>query len=167
MAAVMPYATCIGGAMTTARRTVVAILGAAVLGLATTVIMAAPAHAGHRGVSLGKGQQLNRGDWIERGTSDGIVRLIMQTDGNLVRYLLDSNHRWIKTCGATGTVPSGYKAVYQYDGNFVVYPSSGRALWASNTVGDRGQTVDMDARGALWVGYTKLTSGRFAGNCET
>lgn len=153
--------------MTRTKRRGVAVVCAAVLGLASVMLVAAPANAANKGLSLGRGQQLNRGDYIQRTTSSGIVRLIMQTDGNLVRYLLDASSNWIKTCGATGTYPSGYKAIYQQDGNFVVYPYSGAALWASNTVGGLGQTVDMDTHGAVWVGYTKLTSGAFAGNCET
>jgi hypothetical protein len=53
----------------------------------------------------------------------------MQGDGNLVVYTQDGVPVW-----ASGTQGNpGAEVVMQDDGNLVVY-SSGRALWASNTV---------------------------------
>jgi hypothetical protein len=135
------------------------------LALGVTVgalVVAAPAHAaGSKGVALTRGQALFPDEWIERSTSSGIVRLAMQTDGNLVLWLRNaSTGATLKICWATKT-STGYKAYYQEDGNFVLYPRAGGALWASNTVGPNGSTVDMNSNGQLWAGVKPVT-----GNCK-
>ncbi|MFF3404999.1 hypothetical protein ACFYW8_02005 [Streptomyces sp. NPDC002742] len=50
-------------------------------------------------------------------------------------------------------------AVYQTDGNFVVYNSSGGVVWASNTKGGGGSTVDMNSNGVLHVGTKAINNG--------
>lgn len=62
--------------------------------------------------------------------SDGVHRLIFQTDGNLVLYT-NSTVDWASNTATT----TGHIAL-QTDGNVVIYNSSGRALWASAS--DRG-----------------------------
>jgi hypothetical protein len=116
-----------------------------------------------KGASLTRGQALFPGEYIERhvsgGNTGGVVRLSMQTDGNLVLWEHDGAGSTLQVCWSRGGF-AGYKAIYQQDGNFVLYPRNGGALWASNTVGTKGSTVDMNSKGQLWVGVTPIT-----GNC--
>jgi hypothetical protein len=129
-----------------------------VAGLAAiaSVVVATPANAADLGDRLFRGQTMNRGDYIDRNTTNGRVQLLLQTDRNLVLYGYP-NPSTRRACWDTGTVASGYRAVYQNDGNFVVYNSSGRPVWASNTVGTRGTTVDINASGHLYVGVTDIS----------
>ena len=75
----------------------------------------------------------------------GRYRLTMQGDGNLVEYD-GANVVW-----ASGTNPSGARAVMQDDGNFVVYNGSGTALWATGTSGSPGAYLSLRDTGALSV----------------
>jgi hypothetical protein len=59
--------------------------------------------------------------------------LVMQGDGNLVMYDKSINSTQ-QALWATNTVGTGAVRVrMQYDGNLVLYTSSGQAVWASNT----------------------------------
>jgi hypothetical protein len=139
------------------KRTITSTLVALGVTVGSLVAVAAPAQAGGKGVALTRGQALFPNEWIERSTSSGIVRLAMQTDGNLVLWLRNaSTGATLKVCWATNTT-TGYKAYYQEDGNFVLYPRAGGALWASNTVGPDGITVDMNSNGQLWAGVKAVT----------
>jgi hypothetical protein len=60
-------------------------------------------------------------------SGNGRAILRMQEDGNLVLYK-DGRAAW-----AAGTWMRGDCAVFQEDGNFVVYDSSGSPVWASGT----------------------------------
>lgn len=143
------------------KRTITSALVALGVTAGTLAVASAPAHAGGKGVALTRGQSLFPNEWIERSTRDGIVRLAMQTDGNLVLWLRNaSTGATLKICWATHTT-TGYKAYYQEDGNFVLYPRAGGALWASNTVGRDGSTVDMNSHGRLYAGVKAVS-----GNCE-
>jgi hypothetical protein len=139
-------------------------VGAALMALGVTagslVVAGTAAEAAGKGRALTRGQALYPGEWIERSTADGMVRLSMQSDGNLVLWLHNGSGRTLKICWATNT-SNGYKAFYQEDGNFVLYPRAGGALWASNTVGRSGSTVDMNSRGQLYAGLKAVT-----GVCE-
>jgi hypothetical protein len=134
----------------------------------SVVLFAAPADAANLGPALTRGKQLLRGDYIQRSTSSGIVRLTLQGDGNLVLSLIDANTgAQIKPCWGAASNPLGDNAIYQADGNFVVYsgtfydpnhPNGYRyVLWSSNTAGPSGETVDINANGVLYVGYTAKT----------
>lgn len=123
--------------------------------LATATANAAPAHpATYKGTSLFRGDVLGPGDNIT--SADGEFSLDMQQDGNLVEYVGTADPY---ACWATNTSgqPGNY-AIYQGDGNFVVYSGGGDAVWASNTVGDTGTTVDISTSlrqyGFLYVGNT-------------
>ncbi|MFF3753177.1 hypothetical protein ACFYYH_22365 [Streptomyces sp. NPDC002018] len=127
------------------------------------VMAATPAHAGSKGNELLRGidweNYLNRGDWIERSLPDfgnETVRLVMQNDGNLVLHAADG-----RVCWASNTVGRGDRAVYQEDGNFVIYQGS-QATWASNTPDSTGSRVDINARGRLYVGWKAIS-----GECHT
>ncbi|WP_328972476.1 hypothetical protein [Streptomyces sp. NBC_00239] len=110
------------------------------------------------GDHLSRGETLNAGQFIERSTSTGHVKLIMQSDGNLVEY-----GRYFGVCWATHTENSGGAyATYQTDGNLVIYTAAGRAVWASNTVGSvqaTGSTVDMNNAGQLYIGTRRFNDG--------
>jgi hypothetical protein len=136
------------------------VLVAATVAAMSIALGGAPAHAANKGSALARGQALYRSttDYIQRSTAHGLVRLRMQGDGNLVLSLISPNTGGqLKVCWGARTNPGGSKAIYQEDGNFVVYDSGGRALWASNTRGLRGETVDMNSQGALYVGYVRIT----------
>ncbi len=139
-------------------RAVLRILAPVVALLSLQMLLVSPANAARVGSSLSKGSYLHAGNWIDRTAYAGPVRLIMQRDGNLV---LAFGVNGEKPCWSTGTAGrGGVQAVYQRDGNFVVVTSSGAVVWASNTAGGSGSTVDIDKLGNLWVGNKQITFGR-------
>lgn len=136
----------------------VAVASALVAGL--TVGTAGSASASTVDVSkIAKGENLQAGEWIARWVSNNqyLISLDMQSDGNLVEYKI--NQYGQKTvCWASNTQWSGAThADYQWDGNFVLYTDSGRAVWASNTQWGGGSTVDINWRGIVYVGTTPIT----------
>lgn len=78
---------------------------------------------------LTAGGVLQAGQYIH--SSNG-YRLIMQNDGNLVLYDPAGTPKWNTNTWRYG---SGVAAVLQGDSNLVLY-QRGRAIWASNTVGN-------------------------------
>lgn len=128
------------------------------------VAQAAPASASAGGTALFRGQALYPGEYISvtYGGTNRTFWLIMQLDTNLVLYKGSSSHNATKVCWASNTANRGWNdtyAVYQHDGNFVVYDYGGAVLWASNTVGVGGTTVDVSSYGQLWVGLKRMTDG--------
>ncbi|MFE0023315.1 hypothetical protein [Amycolatopsis sp. NPDC059021] len=125
--------------------------------LTTATANAAPVRAAtHLGTFLLRGDVMALGDYIT--SADGNFRLEMQTDGNLVEY---NDAAGGIACWASNTNGrDAFYATYQRDGNFVVYTGSGDPLWASNTVGDRGSTVNISTAlldyGSLYVGQTRI-----------
>jgi hypothetical protein len=88
--------------------------------------------------SLATGQSLVR--------SDGVRRLVMQADGNLVLY------SGARALWSTGTSRSaGATLRMQADGNLVLYAASGSAVWSSGTsrVGGAGTRLVVQADGNL------------------
>jgi hypothetical protein len=80
------------------------------------------------------------------GSCDGRYALAMQTDGNLVWYH-GSAPLW-----ASGTAgSSGYAAIMQGDGNFVLYDEKGHALWSARTEGHAGADLALQNDGNLVV----------------
>lgn len=75
---------------------------------------------------LDAGQRLNPGWQIQ--TPDRALRLVMQTDGNLVAY------RGATPVWASGTKISGSEVEMQGDGNLVIYSPGHLARWASGTL---------------------------------
>ncbi|MGW3498581.1 hypothetical protein [Streptomyces sp. NPDC001020] len=143
------------------RRAMVGVLatGTAVTSLMVGTVGTASAAAGES--FLYRGQTLHAGQMIHRYTPKGWeIQLVMQTDGNLVEYLAGFSGGGRYVCWASNTnTGSDYHATYQQDGNFVVYAPSGKAVWASNTVGGSGQTVDMNDIGVLYVGNKAINGG--------
>ena len=112
----------------------------------------------HPGDRLLAGQQLWRGDRLD--SSNGRVRLVMQTDGNLVLYRNDDNvalwssHTWNTTV---------VRAMMQADANLVCYDVFNRALWASGTNGKGGVTAVLQDDGNFVI-YTAAGSPVWASN---
>lgn len=88
-------------------------------------------------------EQLASGAFLTSG--DNRIRLMMQTDGNLVLYH-DNIARW-----ATGTLEAGARAVMQSDGNLVIYSAAGKALWSSGTSGRPGASLVLQGDGNLVI----------------
>ena len=112
------------------RRNVLRAVVVLAMALVPVAAVTAPAQAADKGFSVPRGGYLNKTDFISRIAQEGRVRLIMQSDGNLVLYFVPTG----KACWASNTAGRGHHAVYQRDGNFVVVDGSGRAIRASNTV---------------------------------
>ncbi|MGC0311651.1 hypothetical protein QBC98_000096 [Kitasatospora acidiphila] len=140
--------------MRKATKTVIAgaAAAAAVVGLSGTA-------SANDVTALYQGDTLYVGDSVDGyGASGQTYQLTMQSDGNLVEYRWDNGSR--RACWATNTMGStANRAVYQPDGNFVVYTPGNFAPWSSHTVGDQGSTININSHGALWVGYTQIFGG--------
>ncbi|MEV7188241.1 RHS repeat-associated core domain-containing protein [Kitasatospora sp. NPDC093102] len=74
------------------------------------------------------------------------ARLIMQADGNLVLYQIDTGLAVWST--ATAGHP-GARATMQTDGNFVVTDTNGTVLWSTNTAGNTGAVAKVQDDGNL------------------
>jgi outer membrane lipase/esterase len=108
--------------------------------------------------SLAVGASLTTGKRLT--STNGLYRLTMQGDSNLVIYTADGKPIW-----ASNTFgKSGVRVVLQKDSNLVMYTASGKAVWASNTVGkgavnlllkDDGNLVLINKTGtAVWATNT-------------
>src|SRR5215471_6391184 len=103
-------------------------------------------------------QQLNVNDRLL--SPNGKFTLIMQGDGNLVLYSVDTS-KALWASGTWNTTTKVTHAIMQNDGNLVCYDDNGKAYWASNTSGhpgafvvlqDAGNLVVFDANGTgLWA----------------
>lgn len=105
--------------------------------------------------TLGAGAWLKAGQQLRSG--NGVYRLVMQRDGNLV---LRKRNRALWASGTNGRRGAG--AVMQGDGNFVIY-AGGKARWASNTNGHRGARLVMQNDGNLVI-YDRNGKARWASN---
>jgi hypothetical protein len=94
-------------------------------------------------------QQLNSGDQLL--SANGKTRLIMQTDGNLCLYRVDTG-AWLWCSGTAGK--GGTHVVMQTDGNFVLYTSNNTPVWSSGTSGHPGAGLVLGDDGNLVVGDT-------------
>ncbi|WP_181799251.1 hypothetical protein [Kitasatospora acidiphila] len=106
--------------------------------------------------ALGPGQSATSPNTIStyqgRVAKNPVTKLVMQTDGNLVLYLLTQTGGQGPAVWSSGTWGHpGAHAVSQSDGNFVVYDSSGQALWSSGTWGQSG-TAGLLSTGGLRAG---------------
>ncbi|MFE5813827.1 mannose-binding protein [Streptomyces sp. NPDC056479] len=61
------------------------------------------------------------------------IRMVMQTDGNLVVYNEQGNPIW-----ASMTFGANHRAIFQQDGNLVIHDGDDRPIWASQTWGHEG-----------------------------
>ncbi|MFI2206083.1 hypothetical protein ACH47Z_36025 [Streptomyces sp. NPDC020192] len=114
------------------------------------------------GNSLSKGDTLYADSyiWQIEAYNGHYMKLVMQSDGNLVEYASDDDSGTLpwRVCWASGTYGSGADhATYQQDGNFVVYTPDNTPVWASNTQWKPGSTVNINPFGKVYVGTTPLT----------
>jgi hypothetical protein len=81
-------------------------------------------------------------------TSDGSWKLVMTANGNLEEYNSSGYVPW-----SSGTNHPGAIAVFQTDGNLVVYSSAvnGSPLWSTNTSGNKGAKLSMNSQGVFNV----------------
>jgi ABC-type transport system substrate-binding protein len=136
------------------------LAGIALAATPATVATAAPAAATTTSVTtstvIGDSPTTLRACVYGRGTvfnpgtgcrSDNAL-FLMQTDGNLVLYRADGRPKW--HAGTYGN--PGAFAVFQNDGNFVVYSASrDRALWNSRTYGRGGDRLAVQDDGNVVI----------------
>jgi hypothetical protein len=98
---------------------------------------------------LSPGQRLVSNSSESIVSSDGRFKLVMQIDGNLVLYKLESG----QALWATGTDGQDVEfCIMQSDGNLVLYlEGSGRPVWASNTAGNPDSFLVVQNDGNLVV----------------
>lgn len=101
--------------------------------------------------TLTVGQRLVSGAALQ--SPGGTYRLVMQSDGNLVERRVAGNAA-IWTSRTAGRAGAGL--IVQTDGNVVVYPRTGRAVWSTRTSGS-GVTFSIQDDGNLVV---RASSGR-------
>jgi hypothetical protein len=88
-----------------------------------------------------------------------ITRMVLQKDGNLVVYGYKGGTQ--KALWATGTSgQSVASAVFQCDGNLVLYNSAGKALWDSGTWGQGGNKLVVQTDGNLVIYNTNYNPQR-------
>jgi pseudomonalisin len=112
------------------RLAVAVAVGAALLSMASPTPAAASG-----GSVLGAGQTLESGQSLL--SPQGLWLLAMQTDGNLVLYSCSQGgYNCSYPMWSLGTYGQpGNHLVMQTDGNLVLYSASGRAVWATMTLG--------------------------------
>ncbi|MER5888772.1 mannose-binding protein [Streptomyces sp. NPDC001941] len=74
------------------------------------------------------------------------IRLVMQTDGNLVVYDENGNPRW-----AAMTFGQNHRAIFQQDGNLVIHNGDDRPIWASRTHGHEGARLVLRPDGKVVI----------------
>lgn len=74
------------------------------------------------------------------------MSITMRTDGNLVITDENGTVRW-----SSNTQGTGYQAVFQDDGHFVVYTKDARTVWSSGTAGNPGAQLVIQADGNVTV----------------
>ncbi|MFG2810037.1 mannose-binding protein [Streptomyces massasporeus] len=74
------------------------------------------------------------------------IRMVMQTDGNLVVYNEHGKPTW-----ASMTFGKNHRAIFQTDGNLVIHNGDDRPIWASKTHGNEGAQLVLRADGKVVV----------------
>ncbi|CAN5299296.1 hypothetical protein BH11PSE11_BH11PSE11_10900 [soil metagenome] len=90
---------------------------------------------------LAPGQTLSPGEVLT--APNGLARLAMQGDGNLVLYSKSGKVLWFTHTEGN----NGARLVMQGDGNLVVYSATNKALWNSGTQGNGGAFVQVQTDG--------------------
>lgn len=76
------------------------------------------------------------------------IRMVMQTDGNLVVY-----NELDKPIWASMTFGQNHRAIFQGDGNLVIHNGDDRPIWASKTHGHEGAQLVLRADGKVVIIY--------------
>jgi RHS repeat-associated protein len=106
------------------------------------------------GTYLVAGQMLPSGKCIV--SPHGQYFLLMNTDGNFFIY------DWAHGTGTWGPGTQGHPgayAIFQTDGNLVVYDVNGTALWNSGTSGTNAERLDMNDDGRIIIWKSAWNSG--------
>lgn len=93
---------------------------------------------------LWRGQSLAEGQTLSDAAGDFVI---MQSDGNFVRYRSTGGAAW-----SSNTFVPGSHVVMQADGNLVVYSATGKALWSSGTWGGSSTFLALSRIGILHLG---------------
>jgi hypothetical protein len=141
----------------------IAMLAAAVMLISTSVVfLSMPAQAQtFLGYSLSEGQTMPSNSFIASVLVN--YYLYMQPDGNLVQYTYPGNVP-IWASGTTGNYVA--YAVFQTDGNFVIYTTGGSPIWASHTYTFSGLTLQeqTDGNAVIYDSGTALWNTATASN---
>jgi hypothetical protein len=133
---------------------------AALAALACALALAAPSVAAASDRLLA-GQSLSDGQALT--SADGQYELTMQSDGNLVLYMVNGNAGLMPLWAAGTKGNSGDRVVLQNNGNLAVYNATNQVLWSSNTsnpgctnllLQDDGNLVLDNAAHAIWATNT-------------
>ncbi len=116
-----------------------------------------------QGCSIGSaylvaGQRLNGGQCIV--SPHGQYFLLMNTDGNFFIY------DWAHGTGTWGPGTQGHPgayAIFQTDGNLVVYSAGGVALWSSGTSGTNAERLNLEDDGRIIIWKSAWNSGTSTG----
>ncbi|QKW20895.1 hypothetical protein HUT16_19165 [Kitasatospora sp. NA04385] len=145
------------------KRTTAALLGAAAIALAAPAVQAnADSPSNPTSVQLARGSQLTAGQYLQSGES----QLVMQDDGNLVLYLVNTAGRRGPAVWSTSTWGNpGAHLVMQDDGNLVLYRRGGdtptNAVWSTSSWNNPGAYLTM------WDGQVMLVTAQGRALWET
>src|SRR5437899_2141504 len=95
---------------------------------------------------LQSGQQLQVND--ELVSNNGLVKLVLQTDGDLVLY---RSHFGIALWASNTAGKSADHAAMKADGNLVVESAGGAVYWQSNTAGNPSASAILQDDGDLSI----------------
>jgi murein DD-endopeptidase MepM/ murein hydrolase activator NlpD len=109
---------------------------------------------------LGPDQKLTAGHYLH--PPNGLIRLWMQSDGNLVLYYKDGPS-WIAKWASNTAGHPGAFAIMQKVGNLVVYDSAWHPLWASTSIAGQISAFVVQNDGNLVI-YNRYGGERWASN---
>ncbi|WP_157845479.1 hypothetical protein [Kitasatospora phosalacinea] len=145
------------------KRATAVLLGAAAIALAAPAVQAgADSPSNPTSVQLRGGSALTAGQYLQSGES----QLVMQDDGNLVLYLVNTSGRRGPAVWSSGTYNNpGAHLAMQDDGNLVVYRQGGdtqaNAVWSTSSWNNPGAYLTM------WDGQVSLVTAQGRGLWET
>jgi RHS repeat-associated protein len=127
-------------------------------------VYAAPTPGSYPNSSCSIGTYLVAGQMLPPGkcivSPHGQYFLLMNTDGNFFIY------DWAHGTGTWGPGTQGHPgayAIFQTDGNLVVYSASGVALWNSGTSGTYAERLDLNDDGRIIIWKSAWNSGTSQG----
>ena len=97
--------------------------------------------------------------WRSNTAGSGAVKLLMQTDGNLVLYTVSNSPIWHTSTNGN----NGARLTMQTDGNLVLYSNTNNSLWTSGTIHNPDLLSFVSPRmptGTLFTGQRIETANR-------